>query len=71
MPTLLTAPELAALLKLPVARIYRLAREGQLPHFKVGRSVRFDHEAVLESMKHPCWPHRERDRPKSSDLAPV
>ena len=41
MITLLTAEELAELLKLHPRTIYRLGREGKIKRVKVGRSVRF------------------------------
>lgn len=38
---LLTADEVAELLRLPVSTIYDLARNGRLPHLKIGRALRF------------------------------
>ena len=38
---LLTADEVAELLRLPVSTIYDLARTGRLPHLKIGRALRF------------------------------
>ena len=37
---LLTAEEVAELLRLPVSTIYDLARTGRLPHLKIGRALR-------------------------------
>jgi excisionase family DNA binding protein len=45
---LLTAEEVADLLRLPVSTIYDLARTGRLPHLKVGRALRFS-RSDLES----------------------
>ncbi len=38
---LLTADDVAALLRLPVSTIYDLARTGRLPHLRIGRALRF------------------------------
>ncbi|MGO9497100.1 MAG: helix-turn-helix domain-containing protein [Solirubrobacteraceae bacterium] len=38
---LLTAEEVAELLRLPVSTVYDLARTGRLPHLKIGRALRF------------------------------
>jgi excisionase family DNA binding protein len=40
-PTLIDAAEVAELLNEPVTTVYRLAREGLIPHVRVGRLVRF------------------------------
>jgi excisionase family DNA binding protein len=50
-PGLLTASEVAELLKLSVATVRRLQRQRKIPFVKVGRSVRFvrgDLSAYLE-----------------------
>jgi excisionase family DNA binding protein len=46
--TLLTAPEVASRLCVPVARVYELARTGKLPCCHLGRQVRFDATALRE-----------------------
>jgi excisionase family DNA binding protein len=43
---ILTAKELADLLKLKESTVCRLAAEGQLPGFKIGKAWRFDMEDV-------------------------
>ena len=40
--TLLTAEEIAAILKVRKHRVYELARTGVLPVVRVGRQLRFD-----------------------------
>jgi len=45
---ILTAKELADLLKLKESTICRLAAEGHLPGFKIGKAWRFD----MEDVKH-------------------
>ncbi len=63
----LLADEVAELLRVPVPRIYELARQGQIPHMRLGRQVRFRQEAVeawlntLEDLQektslHSAWP---------------
>jgi excisionase family DNA binding protein len=46
MNNLLTAQELAEILKVNEQTIYRWAREGKLPRVKIGSSIRFDREQV-------------------------
>ena len=48
--TLLTAKELAQTLHCHLDHVYRLARSGRIPHFKVGHTYRFDVEAVLNAL---------------------
>src|ERR1022692_745419 len=38
---LLTAQEVAELLRLPVSTVYELARTGRLPYLRIGRAMRF------------------------------
>ena len=42
----MTVRELAELLHLSEREIYKLAATNQIPHFKIGSSVRFDAAAV-------------------------
>ncbi len=42
----LLAGEVAELLKVPVPRVYELARDGRIPHVRIGRQVRFRQEAM-------------------------
>ena len=47
----MTVREVADLLGIPVSTVYYLARQGQLPHSRVGRTYRFLRprlEALLE-----------------------
>ena len=43
---LMTVPEISRYLRLHPATVYRLAKAGQLPGFKIGDSWRFDPERV-------------------------
>jgi len=47
----LTAPELAALLAVHVLTIYRLARSGRIPSYRIGCSLRFDPRAVANYLR--------------------
>ena len=44
----LTVPEVAQILRLDVSRVYRLIREGRLPGYRIGRTVRV-RRAALEA----------------------
>ena len=43
---LLTAEQLAERMQVPVAQVYRLARDGRLPVIRLGRYRRFKREAI-------------------------
>ena len=45
----LTPPQVAAVLHVSVETVRRLAREGRLPHIKVGGSLRFK-RSVIENL---------------------
>jgi excisionase family DNA binding protein len=45
--------EVARLLRLSEDGVRDLVRAGKLPAFKVGRSLRFDREAVLAAVGYP------------------
>ncbi len=47
----LTAPEVARLLKMDLSTVYRKARQGQLPAFAVGGSVRFDPQRLADYLR--------------------
>lgn len=47
LPRLLTADEVADATGLPKARVYELAREGDMPAVHLGRAVRFSETALL------------------------
>jgi len=43
---LLTAPQVAERLQLTTDRIYALAREDDIPHLRLGRTLRFRAESI-------------------------
>ena len=47
----LTAPELAALLAVHVLTIYRLAKCGHIPCYRIGSSLRFDPRTVAQYLR--------------------
>ena len=51
---LLTAEEVAELLRLPVSTIYELARTGRLPHLKIGRALRFSRSDLEAHLAERC-----------------
>lgn len=51
---LLTAEQVAEMLQVPKSWVYEAARDRRIPHVKLGRCVRFEHEALdawLESLR--------------------
>jgi len=51
---LLTADEVAKLLRLPASTIYDLARTGRLPHLKIGRALRFSRSDLEVHLAERC-----------------
>jgi excisionase family DNA binding protein len=54
---LLTAEEVAELLRLPVSTIYDLARTGRLPHLRIGRALRFSQSDLEAHLAESCRGH--------------
>lgn len=48
---IVTAKEVARLLKLTESTIYNLAAAGKLPGFRVGNSWRFDMDSIMSQIK--------------------
>ncbi len=51
---LLTAEDVAELLRLPGSTVYDLARTGRLPHLRIGRSLRFSRHDLEEQLAERC-----------------
>jgi excisionase family DNA binding protein len=51
---LLTAEEVAELLRLPVSTIYDLARTGRLPQLRIGRALRFSQSDLEAHLAERC-----------------
>ena len=51
---LLTAEEVAELLRLPVSTVYDLARTGRLPHLRIGRALRFSQSDLEAHLAERC-----------------
>lgn len=45
---LITAEKLADMLSIPISTVYRLAREKKIPVVRIGRTMRFDIDAVSD-----------------------
>ena len=53
MGPLLNVKEAAEFLNVKESTVYRLSRNGTLPHFRVGRSVRFSKERLENYLANP------------------
>jgi excisionase family DNA binding protein len=62
---LLTASEVADLLRLPVSTIYELARTGRLPFLRIGRAMRFYQQDLEAHLAQVC---RDQARVRRSHL---
>ena len=64
MDEILTAAEVAALLRIHPRTVYNLARKGSIPARKLGGSWRFSKEAILKMVPggDGAWPVEKRDR---------
>jgi excisionase family DNA binding protein len=51
---LLTAREVADLLRLPVSTVYELARTGRLPYLRIGRAMRFSRPDLETHLAEAC-----------------
>jgi excisionase family DNA binding protein len=47
-PTMMTVREVAAYLRMHEMTIYRMARQGQIPAYKVGNRWRFNKDRLLK-----------------------
>jgi excisionase family DNA binding protein len=63
---LLTAREVAELLRLPVSTVYELARTERLPHLRIGRAMRFSREDLETYLADVC---RSVPRRRRAELA--
>ena len=51
MKNIITAQELATLLKLDESTVYKLASSGDLPGFKIGDSWRFEMDKIMKLIR--------------------
>jgi excisionase family DNA binding protein len=71
-PAVYTVPEAAKYLKLGRSTMYKLIREGKLPHVRVGKSIRFVKEALDRYLARGTsteWKADTRGRPSAVDPA--
>jgi excisionase family DNA binding protein len=57
---LLTVPELARELNISESKIYELKDQRLIPHIRLGKSVRFDREAVVAAIERLMVHEHER-----------
>jgi len=50
-PRHVTAAELSAAIKLSTSAIYEAVALGKIPHYRLGRSIRFDLAEVLAALR--------------------
>ena len=60
---LLTAREVADLLRLPVSTVYELARTGRLPYLRIGRAMRFSQRDLEAHLGEACRAEPSRAEP--------
>lgn len=51
MQRMMTARDLSEYTQIPLQMIYRKTRTGEIPHYRIGRSVRYKKDEVEASMK--------------------
>jgi putative molybdopterin biosynthesis protein len=51
MSEIMTVPEVASYLKVKSVTIYKLAKQGKMPVFKVGRYLRFEKDLIDQWIK--------------------
>jgi excisionase family DNA binding protein len=62
------APEVARLLDLPLQRVYRLARENEIPSYRFGTSVLFDPQSVADWLRTRLDPEpRRKPKPRQAE----
>ncbi len=64
-PTIMTLEEVARFLRLNKSTIYRMAREGTLPAWKLGNVWRFKKEAIEEWIVNSQQDHEKKLHGKS------
>jgi excisionase family DNA binding protein len=70
MENIVTVKELANLLKLTEATIYKLVSSGELPGFKIGDSWRFDIKEVLKLIKKGKKPNGKNRKNMGKETSP-
>lgn len=64
-PTIMTLEEVARFLRLNKSTIYRMAREGTLPAWKLGNVWRFKKEAIEDWIVNSQRAHEQKHHRKS------
>jgi excisionase family DNA binding protein len=64
MASIVTAKEVGQYLRLTESTVYKLASEGEIPGFKIGKSWRFDMDEILKMIREARENHIKTDRLK-------
>jgi excisionase family DNA binding protein len=59
-----TVPELAKRLKFPESGIYERVANGEIPHIRIGRLIRFDWQEIA------AWIAQQRQGPPAAEAEP-
>ena len=62
MANIVTAKEVGQYLKLTESTVYKLASEGEIPGFKIGKSWRFDMDEILKIIREAKRSYAKIDR---------
>ena len=68
---LVDAKEISLILSVPLRWVWMAAREGRIPHFRVGKYMRFDPKEVLGSLQSPNEGDLSHDSKASLASVPV
>lgn len=69
--TFLTVKEVATSLRLTERHIYRLIKEGALPHYRIGGTIRFDTEQIKEWLDSKRVYNKVQTRPMATTLTAI
>lgn len=64
---LVKAPEMAAILAVPVSAIYEHTRKGTIPHVRFGKYCRFDPAEVIAHYKRSADGKQQKIAPRNQD----
>lgn len=51
MQRMMTAREVAGYMRIPVQMVYRKTQSGELPHYRLGRSIRYKQDEIDAALK--------------------
>jgi len=65
--SLMDVMETARYLNIGRSKVYEMAKEGMLPHLRVGASLRFDRDALDEWIRQEMWVPSSGTREEDED----